>query len=113
MSEVSLKKAAAGQDGKIVIVRPSALATEGKTGTVAEGVFEKMEPNKFNPEKNDYFIRDTKTDTLYIINSTQALKDQLEQEGVLGKKVRIEYAGKLKTKKSAKGYHDFSCFLVK
>lgn len=117
MSERNLKAEAAaangkgngGTDGKLVIVRASELAKNGTTGVVAKGILEKKEPNKFNPANDDYFIRDETDDTLYIVNATQSLKEQLGQEGVVGLKVRIEYNGKLKTK-SGKGYHDFSCF---
>lgn len=111
-TEVSLKPKSGEGQGKLVIVRASELDKNGTTGTVAEGILEKKEPNKFNPAKNDYFIRDAATDTLYIVNSTQGLAEQLEQEGVLGNKVRIEYEGKVATK-NKKGYHQFSCFLTK
>jgi hypothetical protein len=95
-------------NGAIKIIRASELAKNGTTGVVAEGTLEKVEPNKFNPAKSDYFIRGA-DNTLYIINETQSLKDQLGQDGVLGLKVRIEYNGKVKTK-SGTGFHDFTCF---
>lgn len=104
---VSLKKASTNT-GKVEIVRPSALATSGKTGVVAEGIFEGAKPNKFNADKNDYFIRGS-DDTLYILNSTQSLADQLGQPGLEGMKVRVEYGGKVKTK-NGKSFHDFNVF---
>lgn len=112
MSEVSLKKAAAGNDGALVIIRPSALAKEGKTGTVAQGTYEGAKPNKFDATKSDYFIRGA-DDTLYIINQTQSLKEQFDQlEGTTGAQVRVEYGGKVKTK-NGKGFHDFNVYLTK
>ncbi len=107
MTMVSLKAQTAAKD-KIVIVRASKLATEGVTGVVAEGVFEKSEPNRFNKDKKDYFIRG-EDNTLYIVNETQGLKEQLGQEGLEGIKVRVEYNGK-QTTKNGKGYHDFNVF---
>lgn len=104
----SLKANKSESQGALVIIRASELEKAGKTGTVAEGVLEKTEPNKFNPTKNDYFIRGA-DGTLYIVNETQSLKDQLGQDGVLGLKVRIDYNGKVKTK-NGKGFHDFTCY---
>lgn len=98
-------------DGAVKIVRPSALAKEGITGIVAEGVLEKTEPNKFNPASKDYFIRGS-DNTLYILNETASIKEQLGQPGVIGLKVRVEYNGKVDTK-NKKTYHDFSCFAEK
>lgn len=100
--------AGAEATGKLTIIRASELAKNGTTGVVAEGVLEKKEPNKFNPANDDYFIRAENGD-LFIVNSTQGLKEQLGQDGVIGLKVRIEYNGKVSTK-SGKGYHDFTCY---
>ena len=79
----SLKNTGTGPNnktaGELVIVRPSKLAAEGRTGIVAQGIFEKTEPNKFNPAKKDYFVRDGITDTLYILNGTQLLSEQMDQ----------------------------------
>ena len=104
---VSLKKATTAT-GKVEIVRPSALAESGKTGVVAEGTYEGAKPNKFNADKNDYFIRGA-DDTLYILNSTQSLSEQLGQPGLEGMRVRVEYNGKVKTK-NGKGYHSFEVY---
>lgn len=97
-----------GAQGELKIIRASELAKNGTTGVVAKGVLEKKEPNKFNPANDDYFIRDA-DGTLYIVNSTQSLKDQLGQDGVVGLNVTVEYNGKVKTK-SGKGFHDFNCY---
>lgn len=111
--ERSLKTSSAGskQLGPTRIIRPSELAKTGTTGEVASGVLEKIMPNKFNEAKNDYFIRGS-DDTLYIINETASLKEQLGQDGVVGSKVRVVYNGKKPTKKGNKSYHDFDCYLV-
>lgn len=96
---------------KLEIVRPSELAKNNITGVVAEGILEKKEKNKFDDKKFDYFIR-AADGTLYILNDTKSLSEQLGQEGVVGMKVRVEYNGKKPTK-NKKGYHDFSCFATK
>jgi hypothetical protein len=108
----SLKKELPKQDGKLVIVRASELEANGTKGTVAEGVLEKVTPNKFNAASNDYFIRDASNDTLYIVNGTKALNDQLGQPGLIGAKVKVDYNGKIATK-NKKGFHDFSCYAEK
>jgi hypothetical protein len=100
------------QKGKVIIVRPSKLEAEGKMGLVASGILEKTEPNKFDPTKKDYFIRGV-DDTLYIINETATLKQQLGQDGVIGLQVEVHYNGKKKAKKSGKDFHDFECFAKK
>lgn len=112
-TEVSLKpkKAGSSPDGELKVIRPSELAKNGITGTVAEGVLEKTAPNKFNPQNKDYFIRSS-DGTLYILNETASLKEQLGQDGVIGMNVRVEYNGKKPTK-NGKTFHDFSCFQVK
>lgn len=112
-SMVSLKKAANAEQGAITVIRPSKLAEEGKTGVVAEGTFEGGKPNKFAPEKNDYFIRGA-DNTLYIINSTQSLAEQLGQPGLEGMKVKVVYNGKKPSKKKGgKAWHDFEVFAAK
>lgn len=97
--------------GELVIVRPSELAKSGKTGLVAQGVFEKAEPNKFNPANKDYFVRDAANDTLYIINSTAVLAGQMEQlDPKDGTEVEITYAG-MKKAKNGKSFHDFEVWV--
>lgn len=109
MARVSLKsKGGASEENSTppVIVRPSLLEKEGKKGVVAKGVLEKIEPNKFNAEKNDFFLRDGST--LYIVNSTAVLDDQISSD-LIGRTLEIEYAGKVKTK-SGRGMHSFEVF---
>ena len=97
--------------GPLVIVRPSELAKAGTTGIVAQGIYEKSEPNKFDATKVDYFIRDEKTGTLYILNQTQSLKEQLGQLDPADKvAVEVVYGGKMKTK-NGKGWHNFEVFV--
>lgn len=116
-TRVSLKDSVAKQNGKgesgpLVIVRPSELAKAGTTGLVAQGIFEKTEPNKFDPTKVDYFVRDEKTGTLYIINQTQSLKEQFGQLDPKDKiAVEVIYEGKKETK-NKKGYHAFEVFVA-
>lgn len=115
-------KAARGlEQGKLVIVRPSKLAIEGGTsglpagrvaGTVvvAEGTFEEAKPNKYNTAKKDYFIRGD-DGTLYIINGTQSLEEQMDLIAAgEGTKVAIEYGGK-KLLKSGRSVHEFTVFV--
>ncbi len=109
MEKTSLKTT--GKDGSLVIVRPSALAKEGKTGIVAQGTYEGAKPNKFNAAKNDYFIRDGATNTLYIVNGTASLKSQLEQlDGTEGANVEVNYNGTIALK-NGKTMHDFEVFV--
>lgn len=104
-TERSLKKTTAAK-GKVEIIRPSKLALDGVTGEVAAGVYEGAKPNKYDAKKSDYFIRGA-DNTLFILNETTGLKEQLSQlEGMEGVTVRVIYNGKVPTK-SGKGYHDF------
>lgn len=97
--------------GAIKIVRPSKLDAEGITGVVAEGIYEKWEANKFNAAKKDYFVRGA-DNTLYILNDTSSLGEQMEQlKGLEGSAVvRVIYHGK-KATKSGRGFHDFEVLL--
>lgn len=114
MSETRVKIGGANGEstGPLVIVKPSELAETGVTGTVAKGIYEKKEVNKFEPSKNDYFLRDTETNTLYIVRSTKAIAEALEQPEVMGQKIEIVYNGKKPTKRG-KGFHAFDVFLLK
>lgn len=109
---VSLKasNASSAATGDLVIIRPSELAASGRTGIVAQGVLEKIVPNKFNEAKNDYLIRGS-DNTLYILNETQSIKEQLGQDGILGMTVAVVYNGKEKTK-SGRGFHNFEVFSI-
>lgn len=100
-------KATANTAGALVIIRPSELAKAGTTGVVATGVYEGAKPNKFNADKNDYFIRAT-DGTLYILNGCKSIDEQLSQITAEDNAVvEVEYEGKLVTK-SGKGFHNFN-----
>lgn len=107
-----LQKSTEAARGGLVIVDAAKLNKTGTTGLVAKGVLEKTEPNKFDANKNDYFIRDT-DDTLYIVRETHAVKELLGQDGVIGMYVELHYNGNKKSKKSPKGYNDFEAFARK
>lgn len=111
-NKTSLKNA--GQElpkGELKIVRPSKLAADGTTGVVASGIYEGAKPNKFNAAKSDYFIRGA-DNTLYIINETSSLKEQLDQlTAETGTNVEVVYNGK-KSTKSGRGFHDFEVFVI-
>lgn len=110
--EVKLGGKSTEAQGELKIIRPSGLAKEGKTGLVAEGIYEGAKPNKFNAAKSDYFIRDTRTNTLQIVNETSSLKEALgELTGNEGMWVRVRYNGK-KSTKSGRGFHDFEVSAV-
>lgn len=114
MSEVRTSlKPKTEQLGELKIIRPSELAAAGTTGVVARGTYEGSKPNKFNAGNNDYFIRGS-DNTLIILNSTQALKEQLGQlaaDGSDNAQVEVVYNGKVKTK-NGKGYHDFEVSVI-
>jgi hypothetical protein len=108
----SLKGAGQKASGPVEIIRASKLAEAGTTGLVAEGIYEKSEPNKFNPQNKDYFIRNVETDTLYIVNSTDSIKKQMaELEGCEGATIKLVYNGKKSNKKSGRDFHDFEVFV--
>jgi hypothetical protein len=112
MSRKSLKNASnSATQGALVIVRPSELAKAGTTGIVASGTYEGTEPNKFDETKSDYFVRNS-DGTLYIINETKSLKEQLGQLKAYDDAiVEVVYNGKTKTK-NGKGWHDFEVFVI-
>lgn len=97
--------------GPVSIIRAGELEKAGTTGTVAKGTFEGAKPNKFNPEKNDYFVRGN-GDELYILNGTWSLASQLDQlKGMEGTPVEIVYNGKIETKKG-RTMHEFEVFIT-
>lgn len=111
-TRTSLKKANEAQ-GELTIIRPSELAKNGTTGVVARGVYEGAKPNKFNPAKSDYFIRGA-NNSLIILNSTQALEEQLGQlaaDGSDNAEVEVVYNGKAETK-NKKGFHQFEVSVI-
>ncbi len=115
----SLKNNASEARGPLVIVRAKDLAAAGTTGTVAEGVYEgtKFKPagvsasgKKYGPS-TEYRIRGA-DDTLYILNETKAIKDQLGQlTADDNAKVRVNYNGLIDTK-AGKSFHDFEVFVI-
>lgn len=106
MTMVSLKNGKK-ESGEVVLVRE--LIKSGKTGVLAEGVYEGFKPNKFNTAKNDYFIRGT-DDKLYIINESASVREQFAQlDGIPSVKVKLVYSGKKNTK-AGRQYHDFELF---
>lgn len=105
----SLKKKAQAEQalGPLVIVRN--LLKEGKTGVVADGVLEKTEPQERYPKRLDYFLRG-EDNTLYIVNETKALRDQVgDGEAFIGKRLQIVNNGKITTK-SGNGFYDLEVF---
>lgn len=99
--------------GALNIVRPSKLAEEGFTGLVVEGIYEGATPNKFNPEKNDYKVRQDNGD-LTIINDTGSLNQQMKLVTV-GALIQINYNGKKKLTKgkyAGKMVHDFEVLIA-
>lgn len=107
--ELSLQKSqGTDQKGELIILRPSKLAADGRTGVVAEGVFEGSVANKFDATKLDYKIRNQETNDLYIINQTKTLKDGLEAVSV-GDLVQIVYNGKVAIK-GGKTMHKFEVY---
>ena len=121
MSEqaTSLKATSGKAQGPLVIVRAKDLAANGTTGVVAEGIYEgtKSKPagiaasgKKYGPS-TEYRIRGA-DDTLYILNETKAIKDQLSQlTAEDNAKVRVIYNGKVATK-GGQDYHDFEIFVL-
>lgn len=108
-----MQKTYEGPKTPAVILRPSKLEKDGKIGLIASGVFEKKEANKFDPKKEDYFIRGA-DDTLYIINETSELKKLLGQDGAVGLFVEVHYNGKKPSRKvGGKAYHDWEVFARK
>lgn len=121
-TKTSLKKANAEPLGPLVIVRPSALAEAGTTGVVAKGIYEGAIKKPAGVSKNgkaykasvEYRIRDTNTDTLYILNNTQALSEQLGQlaaDGSDNAEIEVVYNGK-KATKNGNDFHDFEVSVI-
>ncbi len=121
MSEqaTSLKATTGAPMGPLVIVKAKELAANGTTGVVAEGIYEgtKSKPagvskagKKYGPS-TEYRIRGA-DDTLYILNETKAIKEQLSQLSAEDNaKVRVVYNGKVATK-GGNDYHDFEIFVL-
>jgi hypothetical protein len=107
----------AGGNGIIKVLRSGKLITlnggakseeELASGTTVTGTFAGSQPNKFNPERSDYRIRES-DGTLVILAQTASLSQQLSKvsEGDL---VQIVYNGRknITRKNGAKAsMHDF------
>ncbi len=116
MSERSLKTS--GDLGPLIIVKPKALAAAGTTGVVAEGIYEGAVKKPAGVSKNgkaykastEFRVRG-EGNTLYILNETRALTDQLSQLTADGsEQVKIVYNG-CKNLKNGSTFHDFEVFL--
>lgn len=102
-----------GRAANFVALKPKALAAEGKTGIVAQGVFERVDitaEGKYKGSKS-YFIRDLITDTLYIVNGTKVLNDQMEQlDPADATEVEIAFNGMRKSKTGTE-FYDWEVFV--
>ena len=103
-------KTSSGNDelGALVIRRASQFEKEGiVAGTVvAQGIYESRKPSKFDPTKYDFFVRGADK-TLYILNETSVLRNQMDQVSDLeGCQIRITYQGMGETKK-LKPFHNW------
>ena len=99
--------------GNLTVVKAKALAAEGKTGIVAQGIFERVEVTKEGKYKGSqsFFVRDEQTDTLYIINGTKVLNDQMNQLQPADKTaVEIAFNGS-KLAKSGTAFYDWEVFV--
>lgn len=94
---------ATGENKPLVILRPSKLAEEGRTGLIAAGIYMGGTPNKFKPENSDFRINGDTED--FILNSSTTLNSKLSEVDV-GTYVEVTYTGMLKSKKG-KDYHNF------
>jgi hypothetical protein len=81
-----------GSGNNVTYIRPSALAEEGTTGVITEGIYEGTVPNNFDETKSDYKVR-LEDGTLAVLNHSGSLANQLNRVGT-GTYVRISYNGK-------------------
>ena len=102
------------KQGPLVIVAPSKLASDGITGLVAQGIYEKTAISEMYKNK-EYYIRETASDTLYIVRGSKTLDDQMKElEGLEGTAVQIIYNGKTKSKNpDVKDYHNFDVLVAR
>lgn len=111
----SLKNTGGGSDraANVVAIKGKALAAEGKTGIVAQGIFEDRQvetEGKYKGSKS-YRIRDAATDTVFFVNGTKVLNDQMDQLNPSDKtEVEIAYNGMLKSKAGVE-FHDWEVFI--
>lgn len=111
MSRESLKQDQ--ERGPLVIVKGKELAAAGTTGVVAKGKYlgSKVNIVKGKP-LTSYQVRDEATDTLYLINSTKALADQLN--GIKAEdniSIEVVYNG-CKDTNNGNTFHDFEVFKI-
>lgn len=108
----SLKNTGEGLAGNLEIVKAKALHAAGKTGIVASGTFERVETTadgKYKGSKS-YFVRNEADDTLYIINGTTVLNQQMAQLDPNDKvNVEIVFIGQ-GTSKSGTNFYDWEVF---
>jgi hypothetical protein len=77
-------------------------------GIITEGTFIASGPNKFNPDKNDYLVRE-ENGTLTVLAGTATLDRQFASVNV-GELVRVMYNGRRTIKRKGGGtasMHDF------
>lgn len=102
-----------GRAGALVALKAKALAESNTTGIVAQGVFERVDVStegKYKGSKS-FFIRDAEGDTLYIVNGTKVLNDQMDQLNPKdGTEVEIAFNGK-KTSKTGTEFYDWEVFV--
>lgn len=111
----SLKNTGSGNEraANVVAIKGKALAAEGKTGIVAQGIFEdrKVETEGKYKGSKSYRIRDTGNDTIYFVNGTKVLNDQMDQlTPGDDTEVEIAYNGMLKSKAGVE-FHDWEVFI--
>lgn len=95
--------------GKLITLEGGAKnEAELSAGTTVTGIFAGSQPNKYNPERNDYRIRE-EDGTLVILAQTASLSQQLSKVSE-GELVQIVYNGRknITRKNGAKAsMHDF------
>lgn len=94
--------------GSVTFIRPKALADDGVTGVVAEGIYEGTVANTYEPTRNDFKVRD-EAGNLIILNATGSLTQQMGKVAQ-GSYVRISYSGMKKLtqgKLKGKSVHNF------
>lgn len=111
----SLKNTGEGSKlaANFIALKPKALSESGKTGIVAQGVYERLTvetEGKYKGSKS-YFIRDSENDTLYVVNGTKVLNDQMDQLNPKDAvEVEIAFNGKKESKSGAE-FYDWEVFI--
>lgn len=99
--------------GSLTVIKAKALAAAGTTGLVAQGIFERVEVEKDGKYKGSqsFFVRDTENDTLYIINGTKVLNDQMNQlDAKDGTEVEIVFNGSRESR-AGTSFYDWEVFV--